>query len=208
VREKLVSALAGEEIALDLVCEDATTPPVPDGLIGVPEPPLRLLDRLEKPDIVPPRQLGNTPLHNFGIWPGFGEGPHVFEVARREPLHAGKGGAEIGGEPVDDLRAPAGGGLAVEDLPANLPVQAREFPVEAQRCPEPRPPDRLLQLREQDGVALRHRVGFRTHRVSHLLLGAGSVPTLYGWHLRAFLRGVPDASACEVHPVASQGVPA
>jgi hypothetical protein len=67
--------------------------------------------------------LCSSLLHNCRVGPRLGEGAHVLEVPRREPPHVGELGAEIMGQPVDDLGAPAGLGLALEDIVADPPVE-------------------------------------------------------------------------------------
>ena len=70
-----------------------------------------------------PGYLCSNLLHNCQVGPLGGEGAHVFEVARREALHVGKGLAQVGGEAVHDLGAPALTFLPVQDHPANVPVE-------------------------------------------------------------------------------------
>lgn len=62
--------------------------------------------------------------------------------------------AQIGGEAVDDLGAPAVRLMALADRPADLPIQADQFPIDRQRGPDLRGADAFLQVAEQLLVAL------------------------------------------------------
>ena len=106
-------------------------------------------------DVVAPGQLCNDLLHNCAVRPRRGKGAHVLEVARREPLHVGVGLAQVGGEPVDDLGAPAGALLALEDHPADVPVEQHHRRVRRHDDAQPLLLDALLDLAERLGVVAR-----------------------------------------------------
>jgi len=58
--------------------------------------------------------LANGLLADGLLGPGAGHLPHVLDVAPGQPSHAGEGGAQVGGEPVDDPGAPALGVLTLQ----------------------------------------------------------------------------------------------
>ena len=60
------------------------------------------------------------------VRPSGGEGAHVLEVARRQPPHVREGIAQVVGQTVDHLGTPAFAVLAVQDRPANVPVQQHQ----------------------------------------------------------------------------------
>jgi hypothetical protein len=95
-------------------------------------------------------------LHNCQVGPGRREGAHVLEVARRETLHVGKGSAQVGGEAVDYLGAPAGALLPIEDHSADVPVEQDHRRVGGQDDAKPLLLDALLDLPERLRIAARH----------------------------------------------------
>jgi hypothetical protein len=62
---------------------------------------------------VAPGKSCNRLLHEVLAGPGGGHGPHVLQVATGEAALLGEGGAQVGGEAVDDLGTPARVLLAV-----------------------------------------------------------------------------------------------
>lgn len=56
-----------------------------------------------------------------------------LRLREENPVHLGEGGAQVGGEPVDHLGAPALGGLALQDVAPDLPVEEHQFAVDSQR---------------------------------------------------------------------------
>lgn len=105
-----------------------------------------------------PGQLCSAALHNCRIGPRRGERPHVLEVARRVTLGVGEPFPQVGGQSVDDFRAPAFLGLAGQDVGPNRPVGGNQFPVgrsdrAAVTAAHPAR-DRLHQLRVPGGHGL------------------------------------------------------
>ena len=125
-------------------------------------------------------------LHYCRIRPGRGEGAHVLQVAGRVTPRVRKPLAQVSGEPIDDLGAPALLFLAVQDVPPDRPIghdqlgaDPRGGPLAAGGDPAG---DRVEQLGVPPGqpeVAGRGReasVGVRVvdghlHHRLHLLLG-------------------------------------
>jgi hypothetical protein len=103
-------------------------------------------------------------LHDCPLGPGGREGPHVLEIPRRKALHVDKGLAQVGGEAVDHLGSPAGAFLAVEDHPAEVPVQQHHRRIGGEDDAQPLLLDALLDLGERLGIVARHpgqRWGYR-----------------------------------------------
>jgi hypothetical protein len=136
--------LADEQIALDLMDEDGARPAMFDGLLGIPGAFFGRLHGIEQADVMAPGQLCNDPLHNFGIGPGNGQGPHIFEVSRRKPGHFGERLTEIPGQPVDDLGAPTLTLLPGENIPPDGPVEHDHLAVDRQAGAVPGFDDPLL----------------------------------------------------------------
>ena len=134
--------------------ERVPAPAVLDRLPGVPEPLLGLVDLLEEADVVAPRDLCNDLLHNFLVWPGLREAPHVLEVAAGEPLAVGELLPEVGGELVDHLRPPREPVLPLEDVPADRPVEEDELAVHGERCLNAGSTHPVLQVSKEVFVAL------------------------------------------------------
>ena len=95
-----------------------------------------------------PGKLCNKLLHERPIRPSLGEGPHVFQVARREAGHVGEIPSKISGQPLDDCGSPAFLRLPREDVAADLPIEQDEFPVDGGRRAQARFPDPRLQRGE------------------------------------------------------------
>ena len=75
------------------------------------------------------------------------------DVSCRKSLQSGKGVLQIGCEPLDNSLAPALGALALDDGPADVPVQGDEFTVDGERGLDLRRPDARLQVFEQFALA-------------------------------------------------------
>lgn len=80
-------ALAADQPAFDLVDENSAAPAVLDRPAGIPEPVVLGFQRVEQAEVMPPGQSCNNLLHNLQVRVGFGKGPHVGEVACRQPGH-------------------------------------------------------------------------------------------------------------------------
>ena len=76
-----------------------------------------------------PGNLCNGLLHKFRVRVGFGELPHVFEVAGRETLDGGEGVAQVLGQPINDLGAPTLLFLAGQDVAPDAPVEQDQLAV-------------------------------------------------------------------------------
>jgi len=102
------------------------------------------------------------------VWPGISEGPHVVQIAAGQAGHVEELGAQVDGQPVDDLSAPALL-LPVEACPPDRPVQGEQLGVDGPLRSEAGGADLLLELFEQRGVVvgrLQLGAGHRTHRAS------------------------------------------
>jgi len=71
--------------------------------------------------------LAKAALSKWIVGPCGSELPHVLQARSREPPDPRERCAQVGGEAIDDLRAPAFLILSAEDLVADLPVAAEEF---------------------------------------------------------------------------------
>jgi len=70
-------------------------PAVRDGALGIGQTLLRVFQPGQQHQVMPPRQLSNSLLDNFGIRPRLGKSTHVHQVGAGKPLHFRKGGAQI-----------------------------------------------------------------------------------------------------------------
>ena len=147
--------------AVDLQAQNGLRPAVPQRLLGIPQSRLLVVEAFEQGDVLAPGQLCNGPLHNLAVGPCGGEGAHVLQISRRKPLHVGGGCPQVCGEAIDDLGPPAGAFLAVQDHPADVPVQQNHRRVGSQDDAKPFLLDASLDLPEHLRVAARH---FRTRR--------------------------------------------
>ena len=127
VADRPTAALVG--LPVDLEFQNRTAPPVLDRLGRVPEPRLMVPQALQEHDLVAPRQLCNSLLHNCRVRPGRRERPHVLQVAGREPLAAGEPFLQVSGQLVDHLGTPADQLLALENLLPDRPVGADDLPI-------------------------------------------------------------------------------
>lgn len=91
--------------------EDVPAPAILNGLAGVPFALRWRFDGVEEAHVMPPRQLGNDPLHNCLLRPSIGS-------------------AKICSQSVDDFRPPPFRLLAREDGPPDAPIQKNQFPVD------------------------------------------------------------------------------
>jgi hypothetical protein len=115
---------------------------------------------------VPPRDLSNSLLDDCVLGPGLGERAHVHEVRSGEPAEVGEHLAQVMGQAFDDFAAPSLVGLAVEDVPADLPVEPEQFGVDRQRGTLPGGVDAVLEASQPVRVPL-GRVGESRHLVGH-----------------------------------------
>ena len=128
-------ALALDRARLDLHHQNVARPVLLDGLAGVPPSLLGSLEFVEQGELVVPRQSCKHPLHKCLLRPRLGKGPHVLQVARREPLHVGEGQSQVVRQSVNDLGTPAEFGLPVEDVSSDSPVKQHQLGVGRQRGP-------------------------------------------------------------------------
>jgi hypothetical protein len=126
------AALAGEQVALDLMDKNGSTPAMLDGLLSVPCTLLGCLDGIKKAYVVPPRQLCNDPLHKFDVRPGCSKGPHIFQVSGRQPGHFRKNSAKIIRQPVDDLGTPPFALLPSQYIAPDAPIKQDQFVINSQ----------------------------------------------------------------------------
>jgi hypothetical protein len=66
--------------------------------------------------------LSNSLLDNLPVRPRLGKGAHIHEVGAGETFHLREGVAQVVGQPVDDLGAPALFGLPGQNIAADLPI--------------------------------------------------------------------------------------
>ena len=186
--------------------EHAPAPAVLDGLAGVPEPFARVLDLLDKDDVVTPGNPGHglrkAALGNLShkLWDNFGsvlvrqvEGAHPVEVCPREAAQPGERLLEVFAQAVEHRVTPAVAFLACDDVSPDLPVERDELPVDSERRSKLSGADPFLDLTEERLVALGREVGFG-FRVGGLLAGfflaIGSV-LLDGFTVGACMRFCP-----------------
>jgi hypothetical protein len=101
-----------QQPGFDMDVQHIARPAVFEGAPGIGEAGLGVFQLGQQHQVVAPGQLSNSLLDNFGIRPGLGEGAHVHQVGAGKALHVGKGGAQVMGQALDDLGAPALLGLA------------------------------------------------------------------------------------------------
>ena len=119
------------QAALDLVDQDIAAPAVFHCLPRVPEPFASVLHGLDEPDAVSPRQSCNDLLHDCSVRGGLGEGPHIFQVPRREARHLRGVTSEVSRQPVNDAGTPPLCRLASEDVAADAPIQQDQLLVDS-----------------------------------------------------------------------------
>jgi len=141
------------QVSGDVVGEDVAGPAVFEGRGGVPVPHGGVGELVEQDRDVAPWQLRNRLLRNQA-WVGRSEGAHVDEVATGQPSHVGEGGAQVGGEPVDDPGAPALGVLTLQHGVAQGPVQREQFRVDGPLGAPAGGCDGALEVLEQLAVAV------------------------------------------------------
>ena len=73
----------------------------------------------------------------------------------RKAGHARKCLLKVGRQAVDDLGAPAFAILPLDDFPADVPVEANQFPAGGHCRPDLGSPDAIFQVFQQFGVARR-----------------------------------------------------
>lgn len=79
-----------------------------------------------------PRNLSNSLLDKFLLAPCLGERAHVHEVRPGETTQVREDRAQVVSQACDDLAAPSQPGLAVENVPADLPVEPKHLGVDRQ----------------------------------------------------------------------------
>ena len=148
-------AAALPQARFNLHHQNVAGPAVLNRLCGIPAAGLGAGQLVQQRQLVIPRQLCKHRLHKFPLRPRLGKSPHVFEVARRKPLHLWEGGAQVVRQPLDDPGAPALRRLPGQDVPPDLPVEQHQFPVDRQRSALTGGVDALLELGQPSGVAFR-----------------------------------------------------
>jgi hypothetical protein len=121
------------KLLLNLHQQDIAAPALGDRLLGIPEPFFGGVQGIQQPDVVAPGQVGQ----GFGesgqfIGVGVGKGPHVAQVAGRKAPAIGEGPAQILGQAIDDLAAPALVRLPLQNVLANPPVQQHQLSIYAE----------------------------------------------------------------------------
>jgi hypothetical protein len=101
--------------------------------------------------------LSNNLLDEWLVRPSLGKRAHVEQVGPGEALHIRELTMQVRGQNADDLRSPARPVLAVENLPANLPVQENELPIYGENRAHLGASDPLFQLFQEAVVAFRTR---------------------------------------------------
>lgn len=95
------------QLVQNLVEQHVPGPAVFHGGGGVPVAGRLVVEPVEQRGDVSPGQLSNGLLDDCRPRPGGGERPHVEQIAAGQALHLGEGGAQVGGEPVDDPGFPS-----------------------------------------------------------------------------------------------------
>lgn len=137
----------------DLRSEHVARPTMGDSLLGVPDPIDWSVEGRKQLHVVAPGKLCNESLHNLYVGPRLREGAHVVKVPPAEPAHLGERHAQVGGEPIDHLRAVGLGVLAIEDQPTEPPVELDQLSVDRKRGSRARRLNFRLHSFEQNGVA-------------------------------------------------------
>lgn len=130
VGDRLALTLDGP--GLDLHRQDVARPAVFDRC-GVPQPDVVVLELGQQHDVVALRHLSNSLLDKCLFRPRLGERAHVHEVRPGEAAQVREHLAQVMGQALDHLAAPPLLGLAVEDVPVDLPVEPGQFGVHRQR---------------------------------------------------------------------------
>jgi hypothetical protein len=100
---------------------------------SVSQPQLVILQLGQEHEIVPPRDLSNKLLDDFLLSPCLGERAHLHEVGPGETAQVREYRAQVMSQALDDLAAPPQLSLAVEDIPADLPVEPEQLGIDRQR---------------------------------------------------------------------------
>jgi hypothetical protein len=153
-------ARAFVESGLDLVDQDIAGPAIVDGGSRVPETCFGVVELLDQREVVVPGQLCKRRLHNCRGWPGFGEGPHVLQVSRRESGRFGKLPLQIGREPVDDPGSPAFKALAAQNVLPDRQIAGQHLLVRGSNRLGAASVDLARDGGKQLGIPIRH-AGFR-----------------------------------------------
>jgi hypothetical protein len=97
---------------------------------------------------------GNCPTACWTIGSGqAAANPHVEQVGPGQAFHLRKLRPEVLGQPADDPAPPAFRLLALQDGPADGPVQPDQLRVDRPQCPGACGPDPVLEFTEELGVA-------------------------------------------------------
>jgi hypothetical protein len=136
---------------------------------------------------------GNRPTTRWTIFgSGLGEGPHVEQVGTGEPAHARKLCAQVRRQAANHPGTPSVALLALQDVPADPPVEPDQLGVDDERRAQPGLPDPGLQLAEPGVVA-----GRGVHRFErHGLILAQAHVAHFGDPDRPECRGSRRAGAC------------
>ena len=160
---KLVTALPWRLVqgGVDLQREHVARPSVLDGFRGIAEAVRWGGEFVEEGAMMEPGNLCSGSLHKCALRPRGGEGPHVFEVARRETAVLRERAAEVGGEPVHDFGTPSLAGLAGENHPPDVPIKQQHFAAGREAGANPRASDAGFDFREKRRVARGNEGGTR-----------------------------------------------
>jgi len=167
---RLSAALMG--LGFDLQRQNGMRPAVLHCMLRIPKPLLGRFELVQQSDVLIPANLCKGLLHNCSIRPRSSKGTHVFEVTRRESAHVRKGAAQVCGQAVDDLCAPALSLLAGQDGTAHIPIGHHHRRIGRQHGAQACLGETALDLAEKTAVTLRH-VNRRSHG-SELRILAGT----------------------------------
>jgi hypothetical protein len=120
----------GVQPVRDLVEQHVARPSVLDRGGGVPIALALVVEFVQQHGDVAQGQSSNRLLDDRQLRPGGREGAHVEQVAPGQATHAREGGAQVGGEPLDDPGAPALGLLALQDRVPEAPVEPDQLGVD------------------------------------------------------------------------------
>jgi hypothetical protein len=102
-------------------------------------------------------------LDNFQVGPGLGEGPRVEQIGAGEPAHGRKRRPQVNGQAVNHPGPPSIAFLALQNVPADPPVEPDQLGIDRQRRTLPGFLDPSLEFGEPGAVAGRRVSGFERH---------------------------------------------
>ena len=137
----------------NMVDEDVLAPSVFENHFQVAFACGAILDPIQDPKTVAPRQFFNKLLQNLWLRPGLCERPPITQIPDTETLHSRKFGSNTFGETVDDLCTPPFSIKPRRDISASLPVEQDEFSIDSKSSAHLSGMNTLLDLLEKGHLA-------------------------------------------------------